>query len=215
MKYSTTDSRGAGFEPRPRKSEQTRSAILDSALEYLQDHSFRELTVGELMDRAGSSRPTFYQYFSDLPDLMNVLLDSLRDEVLVVAAPWFQGDGDPVPLLEESLAALVDLCVERGSILRAVAEAAVSNERLEQSWSEFLQSFDEAVSHRIEQHQAQGYIGPLPAHPVAVALNRLDAALLIEYFGRQPHGDRDEILATLIHFWRAALYDERGRTDSE
>ena len=215
MKYSTTDSRGAGFEPRPRKSEQTRSAILDSALEYLQDHSFRELTVGELMDRAGASRPTFYQYFSDLPDLMNVLLDSLRDEVLVVAAPWFQGDGDPVPLLEESLAALVDLCVERGSILRAVAEAAVSNERLEVSWSEFLQSFDEAVANRIEQHQAQGYIGPFPAYPVAVALNRLDAALLIEYFGRQPHGERDEILATLFHFWRSTLYDGHGSFKKE
>ena len=210
MKFPIPDSRGAGFEPRPRKSEQTRAAILDSALEFLQDHSFRELTVGELMKRAGASRPTFYQYFSDLANLMTVLLDGLRSEVFVVAAPWFQGEGDPVPLLEESLAGLVDLCVERGSILRAVAEAAVSNESLESSWTEFLQSFDAAVSDRIEQHQAQGYIGPLPAYPVAVALNRLDAALLIEYFGRQPHGERDEILATLFHFWRSTLYDGRA-----
>ena len=55
-----------------RKSERTRQAILDAALNFLWTHPFRELTVGELMSLAGTSRSAFYQYFEDLHELMEV-----------------------------------------------------------------------------------------------------------------------------------------------
>ena len=87
------------YEPRPRKSAQTREAILASALAFLETRPFRELTVGELMGRVGASRPTFYQYFADLYELMGVLLDNLRNDVLEAARPWFVGEGDPLPHL--------------------------------------------------------------------------------------------------------------------
>ena len=115
----------------PRKSERTRQAILDAALEFLWTQPFRELTVGELMVMAEASRPAFYQYFTDLHQVMEVLLDDLRDEIMSVAAPWLIAEGDPVPLLRESLTGLVKVCYRRGPILRAVADAASADATLE------------------------------------------------------------------------------------
>ena len=121
-----------------RKSERTRQAILDAALEFLWTHPFRDLTIAELMSRAETSRAAFYQYFADLHDLMDVLLSEMRDDILEAAGPWFKGDGDPASLLRESLSGLVKICYRRGPILRAVVDASASDEMLEKSWAKFL-----------------------------------------------------------------------------
>lgn len=199
-----------GLERQQKKSERTRQAILSSALGFFWDHPFRELTIAELTARIDVSRPTFYQYFSDLYDLMAVLLEGLRSDILMAASPWFEGEGDPVPHLKAALTGLVNVCYERGPILRAVAEAAVSDANLEKAWEKFLKSFDEVVAGRIKQHQTQGLIEPFSAYPVAIALNRLDASLVIEYFGRRPRGNREEVLLVLTRVWTSTLYGLAG-----
>ncbi len=83
-----------------RKSERTRQAILDAALKFLWTHRFRDLTVGELMSLAGTSRPAFYQYFEDLHGLMEALLEAIEEDIFDVTTPWLQGEGDPLPELE-------------------------------------------------------------------------------------------------------------------
>jgi AcrR family transcriptional regulator len=190
----------------PRKSERTREAILDSALEFLWTRPFRDLTVGELMSGTGSSRSAFYQYFTDLHDLMEALLRGMKDNIFAAAAPWLQGEGDPIPLLRESLAGLVQICYQRGPILRAVCDAASSDENLERTWAAFLKDFDDAVAQRIEQQQAMGLGPEYDAYPVAVALNRMDASLMIQQFGRRPRANPDAVLESITRIWISTLY---------
>ena len=161
------------------------------------------------MSLAGASRPAFYQYFADLHDLMEMLLDGMRHDILSAAKPWLEGEGSPAPLLQESLSGLVKVCYQRGPILRAVADAAASDERLEKAWDRFLEDFDDAVADRIEQHQAAGLVPQFPARPVAVALNRLDASLLIEQFGRRPRGNPQAVRESLTRIWISTLYGTR------
>ncbi len=191
---------------RPRKSEQTRLAIIENALSFLWVHPFRELTVAKLMAGTGVSRPAFYQYFADLYELMEALLKGMQGEILASTRVWLQGQGEPVPLLHEALAGLVRVCYERGPILRAITDAAATDDRLEEIWGEFMASFDDAVAATIERQQRGGQIPPFPARPVAVALNRLDAALLIEQFGRQPRGSQEVAVAALTRIWTSTLY---------
>ena len=193
-------------ESKPRKSERTRQAILDNALKFLWTHPFRELTVGELMSITGTSRSAFYQYFTDLHDLMETLLHGIQDDIFGVAEPWFHGEGDPVPLLQESLSGLVKVCYQRGPILRAVVDAAPMDERLELAWTNFLKSFDDAVTERIEQQQAAGLIPAFDARPVAVALNRMDASVMVQQFGRRPRGNPDSVLKSITRVWISTLY---------
>lgn len=192
-----------------RKSDRTRHAILDGALEFLWSHPFRELTVAVLMSVTGTSRSAFYQYFKDLHDLMETLLQGLEDDILEAATPWLSGEGEPTELLEESLAGLVGVCYERGPVLRAVSDASTSDERLEQCWANFLGKFDDAVSARIEQHQVEGYIPPFDARPVAIALNRMDASVMIHAFGRRPRGNPDPVRESITRIWISTLYESR------
>jgi len=195
--------------PALRKSERTRQAILDEALKFLWTHPFRELTVAELMSLAGTSRSAFYQYFQDLHDLMESLLRGLEEEIFGVAAPWLQGEGDPISLLEETMEGLVRVCYQQGPILRAVSDAAPMDQRLEKAWAGFLEAFDDAVTLRIEQHQKAGLIKTFDARPVAIALNRMDAYLLIHHFGRRPRGNRDSVREAILRIWISTLYGDR------
>ena len=116
------------------KSERTRAAILNAALEFIWSHPFRDMTVNALMASTSLSRSAFYQYFSDRHDLMETLLGMLKDEVFAVTGPWFEGAGDPIALLNESLTGLVDVCYRLGPILRAADDAAATDEKFEKAW---------------------------------------------------------------------------------
>lgn len=193
--------------PAPRKSDRTRASILSGALKFLWIHPFREMTVAELMSITGVSRSAFYQYFKDLHELMETLLQGVEQAIFEAAEPWFLGEGDAPALLHQSLCGLVDVCFEYGPILRAVAEASTTDERLEQTWAGFLGKFDDAVSDRIEKYQESGSIPQFDPRPIAIALNRMDVSMLIHAFGRHPRNNHEPVRDALIRIWMSTLYN--------
>ncbi|MBD3857482.1 MAG: TetR/AcrR family transcriptional regulator, partial [Acidobacteria bacterium] len=74
-------------QPAPRvvKSDRTRAAILNAALDFVWSHPFRDMTVTSLMATTGVSRSAFYQYFNDLHEVMETLLGMLQGEIFVAA----------------------------------------------------------------------------------------------------------------------------------
>ena len=58
----------------------------------------------------------------------------------------------------------------------------------------------------IEQQQAQGLIAAFDARPVAVSLNQLDVATLINAFGRHPRSDPNTVCNALTRIWTSTLY---------
>jgi len=195
-----------GVPRRRHAPEQAREQITRAAVRFLSRRPFRDLTVGELMAATRLSRPAFYQYFRDLHELLESLLAGLVERVDAVANPWLAGVGQPQAALRESLRGLVEVCSENGPVLRAIAEAAPNDPRLERAWSTFMAHWDDVVSARIEAQQAQGLVAPCDARALAHALNALDAALLIQAFGRRPRGDPEQVLETLHRVWAGSLY---------
>jgi len=210
MSVRKTSSSPLRVEPEPTlkigKSERTRAAILNAGLEFVWQHPFRDLTVNALMTPTGMSRSAFYQYFNDLHDLMEALLNLLKDEVYAVTGPWFEGTGDPIVLLNESLTGLVDVCYSLGPILRAANDAAATDERYEKVWKQFIEQFDDAVTTRIEADQEQGLIPNFDARPVAEALNRLDVYTLHDAFGQHPRKQPKPVYEALARLWISTLY---------
>jgi AcrR family transcriptional regulator len=188
------------------KSERTRARILNAALDFLWSQAFRDMTVNAVMASAGASRAAFYQYFSDLHTLMETLLDMVQEEIFDACSPWVTGVGDPVALMGEALAGLVQVGYERGPILRAITDAAATDRRFEEAWRQFLGRFDDAASARIEADQAQGLIAHFDARPVAIALNRLDACMLIDSFGQHPRSRPEPVREALARIWISTLY---------
>ena len=188
--------------------EDARRKITDSATRFLRKRPFRDLTIAELMAGTPLSRPAFYQYFSDLHELIESLLRDVETVMRQTANPWINGEGEPIAALRKSLGGIVQTCVEHGPILRAVVEAAPLDKRLERAWKAFFRRWDDAVEARIKAQQRDGLIPRLDARRMAHALNALDAAVLIEEFGRRPQGDPRAALDTLHRIWSGALYGQ-------
>ncbi len=190
----------------PSKAAQARSAILDAGRAFLSRHPFRDLTVGGLMADTGYSRSAFYQHFNDLHGLMEALLDEMKGGIVEGAQPWLSGAEDSVSSLQKSLTALVDVGHDHGSILRAVADAAPNDDRLEHVWQSFLGSFDEIVAARISEDQERGLTPDFDPMPVARALNRMDAGYLIMAFGGSEKSDKEDVLSAIRRIWISTLY---------
>jgi len=188
------------------KSERTRAAILNAALEFVWSHPFRDMTVNSVMASTGVGRSAFYQYFSDLHEVMETLLTMLQEEIFTAVQPWLAGVGDPTALMQETLAGLVDVSYQRGPFLRAITDAASTDSRLEKAWVQFLAGFDDAASARIEADQKQGLIPDFEARPVAFALNRLNAYTLLHAFGQHPRKQPEPVREALARIWISTLY---------
>jgi AcrR family transcriptional regulator len=188
------------------KAERTRATILNAALDLIWSHPFRDMTVSSLMASTGVSRSAFYQYFNDLHELMETLLDMLQQEIFNVAKPWLEGVGDPVTLLRETVAGLVHVCYQRGPFLRAITDAAVTDPHLENAWLQFLAGFDDTATARIEADQKQALIPDFEARPVAFALNRLNAYTLLQAFGQHPRKQPEPVREVLAQIWISTLY---------
>jgi AcrR family transcriptional regulator len=188
------------------KAERTRAKILNAALDLIWSHPFRDMTISSLMASTGVSRSAFYQYFNDLHELMETLLDMLQQEIFNVAKPWLEGVGDPVTLLRETVAGLVHVCYQRGPFLRAITDAAVTDPHLENAWLQFLAGFDDAATARIEADQKKDLIPDFEARPVAFALNRLNAYTLLQAFGQHPRKQPEPVREVLAQIWISMLY---------
>jgi len=188
------------------KSDRTRAAILNAALEFIWSYPFREMTVNSLMASIDLSRSAFYQYFDDIHKLMESLLQMLAEEIFTSSNIWLDGVGDPVALLNETFEGLTQTCYRRGPFLRAISDAATTDERFEKDWVEFLGAFDDAGITRIEADQAQGLIAALDARSVTFALNRLNAYTFIDAFGQRPRSEPKPIQDALARIWISTLY---------
>jgi hypothetical protein len=76
--------------------------------------------VSQVTLLAGTGRSAFYQYFSDLYELMETLLDVTSEEIYDAAGTWLEEDAEPVLRLQETLSGLVAICYRLGPILRAI-----------------------------------------------------------------------------------------------
>jgi len=164
------------------------------------------MTVNSLMTSANLSRSAFYQYFDDIHKMMETLLHLLGEEMFTSSNVWFHGVGVPVALLTETFEGLTQTCYRHGPFLRAMSDAAATDERFEKNWVHFLGAFDDAVITRIEAEQAQGLIAGFDARSVTFSLNRLNAHTFIDAFGQRPRRKPKPVQGALARIWISTLY---------
>lgn len=66
---------------RPDITEQTRANLIDSFWDLLGSKNMDKITIKEITDHAGYYRSTFYEYFSDIADLVNQAEDQLISKI--------------------------------------------------------------------------------------------------------------------------------------
>jgi len=200
------ESRAGSGRRRRRTPEAAEREIVDAAEALLREKPFRELTVDDLMRRTGLSRPSFYVYFSDRHDLVLKVVEHLGGELFAMSERWYSGSGDGPALVREAIDGLVGVFAEHGPVLRALADAAAEDQRVEAAYVALLQRFVDATARHIEHEIAAGRILPLDPVPTATALTWMMERYLQLRLGRTPDAPIEPIADALSTIWSRVLY---------
>lgn len=202
---------------RRRRPEEAERAILAAGRSFLEEHQFRELTVEKVMARTGLSRPAFYAYFDDRYDLVARLLEGIGGLLFAVDRRWLVGGESGGP--EEASEILVDALrggsetfVRYGPVLRAIAEAAGQDPRVEKVYRYgLLERLVGAVAARVARDvEAGASPSDLDPEETARALVLMTERYLLDAFGRpEVRPSRARIIAVvgaLEKVWIRTLY---------
>jgi AcrR family transcriptional regulator len=188
--------------------EHTRKVILSAADALLRERPYRELSVDLVMGQTGLTRTAFYRHFDDVPDLVLQLLEEVGRDLYPVAERWRAAalDGFAVAA-HAALAGIVDFFTRNGTLVRAVADAAATDEQIERGYRAFLTLFTDLIRDGLDELVADGRLEVPDTGALALALNLLGERFLLEQFGRKPTGDPQVALATLELIWLRVVGD--------
>jgi TetR/AcrR family transcriptional regulator, ethionamide resistance regulator len=182
--------------------EATRREILGAADRLLRDRPYRDLTVEMVMGQTALSRTVFYRHFDDIPDLVLHVCMEVGQELREVGETWAGSAGQSYPgPAREGLAGIVDFFVKHGPLVRAIAEAATADERIEAAYRGALEGFIQITTIALDRLSAEGRLDVPDTRALARAMTLMNEAYLLAEFGREPFADRDVALATLETVW--------------
>lgn len=190
---------------RRRRPEEAEREILDAAERFLRARPFRDLHVWNLMDQTGLTRSSFYHYFVDRHDLVMRLTERLAGELFPINQVWF-ASGDPVKNLRIGYEGVGRFWARHGPVLRALADAATHDRKVEKVYRAFVDRFVRMTADRIRDDIAKGLIEPLDADETARALILMSERYLGEHLGRRSANDWRPVVQTLVTIWQRALY---------
>jgi TetR/AcrR family transcriptional regulator, ethionamide resistance regulator len=200
---------------RRRRPEEAERAILAAARAFLEERPFREMTVEGVMVRTGLSRPAFYAYFRDRYEVVTRLLEGIGGLLFALDWRWLsggEGEEEAKEVLVDALRAGSRTFVEYGPVLRAIADAAGYDARVEQVYRYgLIERLVGAVAGRISR-DVEASLSPSDLDPeeTARALVLMTERYLLDAFGRperRPSGEeRAAVFATLEGIWVRTLY---------
>ncbi len=185
---------------------------MDAAEAMLREKPFRALTVDDLMRRTGLSRPSFYVYFRDRHDLVLKVVEHIGGELFAMSERWYQGTGEGPALIRQAIDGVVGVFAHHGPVLRALADAAVEDPRVEKAYVEMIERFVVATSRHIAAEMESGRVTPLDAEETATALTWMMERYLQLKLGRRADVAAEPIADALATIWSRVLYrtpDER------
>ena len=191
---------------RRRTPEEAEREILGAAEGFLRERPFRDLTIDEVMDRTGLSRPSFYVYFRDRHHLALKLIEEIAGEVFDTAGRWLDGEGDDPDALREAVRGTARVFEAHGPVLSAMADAATEDAEVEQAYRGLIQGFVNASAARIEREVAAGRSTVADVTRTASALVWMNERYFVETLGREPFDDADLVAETLVRIWSATIY---------
>ena len=133
----------------------TERAILEATEALLEERSFRDISVEEVMASAGLSRTAFYRYFPDLESVVTRLMATLVSELRAASHLWLFSD-DPETQLHDAVLHFAAVYRDHGRLMQAFDEAAGAGPDLKQQWGGTLGELVGPVERYIEALAAVG-----------------------------------------------------------
>lgn len=160
---SKTPARRARHDPK-----ETEREILEAAEQLLRERPVREMTVELVMAQTGLKRPAFYAHFRDRHDLILRVVADIGARLFAMAGRWLEGE-DPEPDIVAAIEGVAGVYLSDGPILRALADGAAADGRVEDAYRGLVEAFIDASAEHIRAEQAAGRTSPgsMPARRLA------------------------------------------------
>ncbi|MGH2821336.1 MAG: TetR family transcriptional regulator, partial [Actinomycetota bacterium] len=191
-----------------RRGRATRERLLRCTADLLEKTSYRDLTVIDIAECAGTSPATFYQYFPDVEAAVLALAGALGDEAerltsLIRSSPW-EGKGGSQTAVR-LVDAFLDMWERHRPVLRVVDLATAEGDmRFQNVRTHFLNELTVALRDVIDEFKRHGHhpkdLEPMGQAAVLVSMLAHVAAHRygFEFWGIRTRAIRDSS-ARLLH----------------
>jgi AcrR family transcriptional regulator len=182
--------------------EDARRQIRDAAVAFLREHPFRDMSVDAVMAQTQLARTAFYRHFDDVTELIEQLQEEVGGELYALVKEWHASPPEEfAAAADRGLTAIAHFFEQHGPLIRAVSDAATTDERVEASYNRMVATYDRLIADGLEAMIAAGRLDPCDTRALARALNLASLAYLLDSFGREPTTDTETVVNTLKIIW--------------
>jgi AcrR family transcriptional regulator len=138
--------------PRAVVHEVQRGRLLDALAEVIAEEGYLDTTVHKILKRAGISRRTFYEIFTDKEDCFLAAYQEAADHVLVLVQRACRLGGSPEIRIENGLRALLDFTEREPQVARMwIVEAMAAGERARERRAKTMERLTGLVADALEE----------------------------------------------------------------
>lgn len=191
--------------------EEARQQIRDAAEAFLRSQPFRELSVDAVMAETQLARTAFYRHFDDVTELVLQLLGDVGGELYAIVKRWATDARADFPAAtHQGLTDIVAFFEQHGPLVRAVSDAASTDEQIELAYNAFLETFDNLIAASLDPLVVDGQLPPCDTRALARALNLMGERYMLDSFGREPIADPETAVKTLEIIWLGVIGPPRS-----
>jgi AcrR family transcriptional regulator len=172
--------------------------------------SYADLGVERLAGRAGISRTSFYFYFRDKREVLELLTAELAAKVYAASELWWSGGGIGHEALRRSIQELSELFVAHGPLMRATIELSSTDREVAVHWRGLIDRFVDVTEERIVVEQAAGAAPAFAPRPTAFALVWGVERALYQQFVEGAVFETTALVEAISGVWLRGIY---GRVD--
>ncbi len=205
--------RSATDRRQPLRSDQRRSAILESLDHHLKELGFEAINIADVAARAGVTRSAFYFYFENKGAAVAALLEPLYDDVFVATDILTSTAEPPQWRIRTMIETLVQTAELHRYLFRAMLEARAANSAVRELWDRARESFVPHVAAMIDDERAAGRApdGPDPELLAAMLLEFNDR--LLERVTLGGTLSRDQLIDGAEAIWMRTIYGTSADID--
>jgi AcrR family transcriptional regulator len=197
-----------GENARRERREALQARIGEATAELLREGAtYADVSVDRIATRAGVSRTTFYDYFSDKRDLLLWLAASLANPQLMEAEEWPATLEDAEAELREVLRRSIRMNREHAAVLGAVTEAAYYDDQIREAWLAHQDYLIERIEQRLEAERAAGRMPEgVPVRGTARALLWMTQQTTYQELVLRDELEEDEAVEALTKLWLRGVW---------
>jgi AcrR family transcriptional regulator len=158
---------GAPRQPKTRRGERTKAAILASAEAAFARDGYVAARIGDIADGAGVALGTFYVYFKNKDEVLAELLDGVFSAMYQSSrAPWL--DEPPLDAIRGAVAGYLTAYHSHADMLRVMREALSVDPTFNAFWFAWRAKFLSRIVRNIQESQVRGIV-PSTSSPLLAA----------------------------------------------